>query len=65
VRYLISTANTNLDGKIFFNFQLNLKKLTAESKISLSAHVHRDGSMHLALTDKTSSEVDQITLHSE
>ena len=49
---------------LHFFFQLSLKKLNSDSKLSLSAHIHRDGSMHLAFTDKTSAELDQITLHS-
>lgn len=42
--------------------QLKLAGVTKESKPSLSAHVHRDGSLHLALTDRTSGKCDQVTL---
>jgi hypothetical protein len=45
--------------------QLSLKNLTPDSKVSLSAHVHRDGSVHVAATDKTSGHVDQVSLHAQ
>lgn len=44
--------------------QLVLKDVTKESKVSLSCHIHRDGSTHFALTDKASGKCDQITLQS-
>ena len=43
-------------------FQLKLDGLSNESKISVSAHIHRDGSVHFTLTDKTSGKADQLTL---
>ena len=44
-------------------FQLNLTGLENEDmKPSLSAHIHRDGSIHIALTEKMSNKCDQITL---
>jgi len=43
---------------------LVLKDVTKESKVSLSCHIHRDGSTHFALTDKASGKCDQITLQS-
>jgi hypothetical protein len=46
--------------------QLSLSELPEESsrrKVSVSAHVHRDGSVHLALTEKTSGKSDQATLN--
>jgi len=44
---------------------LVLKDITNESKVSLSCHIHRDGSTHFALTDKTSGKCDQITLQNK
>ncbi|QQP36943.1 Heat shock 70 kDa protein 14, partial [Caligus rogercresseyi] len=35
---------------------------TEDSKISLSAHIYRDGHLHLALTDKKTNKCDQTTL---
>jgi|ERR1712150_128418 len=42
--------------------KLTLRNVNKESKISLSCHIHRDGSVHFALTDKTTGQCDQVTL---
>ena len=42
-------------------FQMSLEELTEESKLSISAHIHRDGGIHFGLTDKTTSHSDQLT----
>jgi len=41
--------------------EMSLDELTEESKLSISAHIHRDGSVHFGLTDKTTSKNDQLT----
>ena len=38
-----------------------LDELTEESKLSISAHIHRDGGINFGLTDKTTSRGDQLT----
>ena len=48
--------------------QLVLSDLSESARrVSVSAHVHRDGGLHLSLTEKTSGNCDQkdITLWSE
>lgn len=42
--------------------KLSLSDLGSESKISVSCHIHRDGAVHLALTDKTTGKVDQLDI---
>ena len=46
----------------YYNLQLTLCGLSRESKVSLSAHIHRDGSVHFAITDKTNGQCDQVSL---
>ena len=47
----------------FFSiFQLTLTELSTEAKPSISAHIHRDGGIHIALTEKASNKCDQLTL---
>jgi len=43
--------------------ELTLKELDAEKEMkpSLSAHIHRDGGIHIALTEKLSNKCDQVT----
>jgi len=41
--------------------EMSLEELTEESKLSISAHIHRDGGVHFGLTDKTTSRSDQLT----
>jgi len=41
--------------------QMTLDGLTEESKLSVSAHIHRDGGLHCALTDKHNGKSDQLT----
>ena len=48
---------------ILFLLQLTLKELDVEKEMkpSLSAHIHRDGGIHIALTEKLSNKCDQVT----
>ena len=39
-----------------------LTELSTEAKPSISAHIHRDGGIHIALTEKASNKCDQLTL---
>merc|ERR1712241_655445 len=43
--------------------ELTLRELEAEKEMkpSLSAHIHRDGGIHIALTEKVSNKCDQVT----
>ena len=47
----------------FYFLQLTLRELEAEKEMkpSLSAHIHRDGGIHIALTEKVSNKCDQVT----
>ena len=36
--------------------------MSTEAKPSISAHIHRDGGIHIALTEKASNKCDQLTL---
>ena len=62
-KVFIILNNVELALQSIVDFQLRLTKLTSDSKVSLSAHVHRDGSVHVAFTDKTSGDLDEVTLH--
>ena len=42
--------------------KLALSDLGSDAKISVSCHIHRDGAVHVALTDKTSGKVDQLDI---
>merc|ERR1711935_820276 len=42
--------------------ELTLTELTEDAKPSLSAHIHRDGGIHVALTEKVTNKSDQLTL---
>lgn len=68
---LCDGKSSKLSVKLFSKYQqddtldladLTLEGLTKESKVSVSAHIHRDGSVHFVLTDKTSGQCDQISL---
>ena len=47
----------------FYFLQLTLRELEAEKEMkpSLSAHIHRDRGIHIALTEKVSNKCDQVT----
>ncbi len=45
-----------------FSFQLSLPEVKKDAKLSLSAHIHRDGSLHLALTERPSNRCAQVTI---
>ena len=53
---------TSLNHSCIYVFQVTLDELTEESKLSISAHIHRDGGVHFGLTDKTAAgRSDQLT----
>lgn len=40
--------------------QLTLAEVTEESRINLSAHFYRDGTLHISLTDKVKGVTEQL-----
>ena len=42
--------------------KLSLAELNGEAKISVSCHIHTNGAVHLALTDKASGKLDQVDI---
>jgi len=58
VKVFLRASNQEMNELI----QLTLTELSTEAKPSISAHIHRDGGIHIALTEKASNKCDQLTL---
>lgn len=61
-RIKITLFTKSKDGTLTQITTLTLKNVNKESKVSLSCHIHRDASVHFALTDKSTGQCDQVTL---
>merc|ERR1739838_1294317 len=69
--HLSMTGKDSISVKVFLRagnqemkelIDLTLTELTEDAKPSLSAHIHRDGGIHVALTEKVTNKSDQLTL---
>merc|ERR1711997_1431553 len=70
--HLPMKGNNTISAKVFLRAsnqemmeltELTLSELESQDvKPSLSAHIHRDGGIHIALTEKVTNKCDQITL---
>lgn len=59
----VTKVSLKIFAQQFLLAELTLDELTNESKLSLSAHIYRDGGLHLALTDKKTAKCDQVTIN--